>query len=104
MQDIIVLDNDTRGQIDLIKFEDGYLITRIFVQNTHRGQGVGQALLDKVKREADLETVPLYLEINPYGEMTYRQLESWYVQNGFRKENIWLDADYVEVFIRRPHQ
>ena len=34
----------------------------------------------------------LFLEINPYGEMTFKDLESWYVRNGFIK----IDKNYYQ--------
>lgn len=60
-----------------------FVITRISVPKEYRGQGVGRQLLKEVLADADKEGVRLVLEINPYGDMTFKQLEAWYTRNGF---------------------
>jgi ribosomal protein S18 acetylase RimI-like enzyme len=65
--------------------EDNYVITRINVPKEHRGQGWGRALLQDAIKIADDSGYTLWLEINPYGEMTFQQLAAWYERNGFKK-------------------
>lgn len=83
------LDYDTRSVADLIDYcpeglGQGYIITRINVPPEHRGKGIGSQLLKAITDEADVKGVRLYLEINPYGGLTYDQLEAWYMRHGFK--------------------
>lgn len=64
---------------------EGWLITRINVPEDFRGLGHGRKLLKKITDEADEKGVNLFLEINPYGEMTYDELRDWYLRYGFKE-------------------
>lgn len=65
----------------------GYIITRVHVLVPERKRGFGNLLMSQILEDADADAqkVRLYLEINPYGEMTYDQLEAWYFRLGFKK-------------------
>jgi len=71
--------------LDVCLVEDFFLITRINVPVEFRSQGYGTALMEKVTEDADLEEVTLALEICPYGELDYDQLQSWYERFGFEE-------------------
>lgn len=93
------VDLDTRGILDLSPemVPDSWTITRISVPAEHRRRGVGNKLLGEALAEADREGIKLTLEINPYGAMTYDELESWYMRNGFRHH-----PRYGGFYIRYP--
>jgi hypothetical protein len=65
----------------------GYVICRINVPYRFRSQGIGRRIMASALADADAEGVDLWLDINPYGEMTYEQLEAWYVRCGFVKQD-----------------
>ena len=61
---------------------------RLYVRPEHRRKGFGTKLLTRlleIIKEKDLE---LQLDINPYGDMDYAQLESFYMKHGFEKSII----------------
>lgn len=61
----------------------GYVINRVNVPKEYRRQGIGNQLMKEVMEDADTEQLYLYLSINPYGDMTYNDLELWYLRLGF---------------------
>lgn len=63
--------------------QGGCDVNRVNVPPKHRGQGIGSRLLDELLADADAHGVTLWLDINPYGQMTYEQLEAWYMRRGF---------------------
>lgn len=63
----------------------GTIITRINVPEEFRGKGLGRELLKQILDSADAEKQTLFLEIHASGEMTYADLESWYMRHGFKK-------------------
>jgi predicted GNAT family N-acyltransferase len=65
--------------------ENNYIISRINVPQAYRGQRIGSQLLKECLADADKEGAVLSLEINPYGELTYEDLESWYLRYGFKE-------------------
>lgn len=70
-------------------YKDGLIITRINVPAKYRGQGHGSNMLRELCAKADAEGITLWLEINPYGDMTYEQLEAWYRRYGFKGTGIY---------------
>lgn len=75
------------AEVDLWQMEAGsYVVSRVIVSAEYRGQGYARQLMQEVLRDADAAGVTLLLEINPYGDMTYEQLESWYMRLGFCKD------------------
>jgi predicted GNAT family N-acyltransferase len=69
----------------------GHVITRINVPAGFRGKGHGRELLRQCIEAADAEHLPLYLNINPYGELTYKELKEWYSRYGFE---LWEEHYY----------
>lgn len=69
--------------VDVTEIHGGVEINRINVPVKYRRQGVGNRLLQKVTSDADAKSYVLFLTINPYGEMSYAQLEAWYMRHGF---------------------
>lgn len=68
---------------DLMEIDGVWWINRINVPNGYRGRGHGTALLMQILEQADYEEVTLRLNINPYGDLNYHQLQSWYERYGF---------------------
>ena len=66
-------------------YNEGQIITRINVPESHRGLGHGRDLLRKVIDWADANDTALFLEINPSGPLDYEALASWYERHGFRE-------------------
>lgn len=60
-----------------------YVITRINVMERYRGQGYGTRILDEILKDADEENVTLFLEPIASGGLPQKELEEWYVRNGF---------------------
>ena len=65
--------------------KDCYYFSRLFVQPKYRGMGYGELLLELLLTKFDDEDKVLILDINPYGEMPYEQLEAFYMGKGFQK-------------------
>ncbi len=80
---------------DVCRMNGEWWITRINVPIEFRGLGHGRELLRRVLKDADSEEAVLRLVINPYGEMSRRQLRTWYERHGFVHEGRGL-------FVRRP--
>lgn len=98
-----ITDEQGRGQIDLMPFLDGYLVTRIYVRKEYRGNKVGRQMAAKMTQSADAEQVKLYLEINAYGDMDQAGLEAWYNRLGFSKEEITFEnGETIPVYVRHP--
>ena len=82
----IKLDDYSLAIVDIVEDYDnrGFVITRVSVPPTHRGQGWGSMLMERVLDAADRAGVSLILEIVPGGGLSYGQLEAWYRGYGFR--------------------
>lgn len=76
-------DYDSRAIIDLSDMWDGMCVNRVNVPEAFRGKGIMRSLMAKCLEDADRENVTLYLGINPYGNLTYEELEAWYLRLGF---------------------
>ena len=93
------LDNAYLAVIDLFPLgSDVWEVSRINVPARYRGQGIGSRLMDQLLEDADAEGVTLQLTINPYGGLTYEQLQDWYERRGFVQSR---DVDGY-IFIREP--
>lgn len=89
------VDMKTFSILNLSEIDDNlYEVNRINVPFKHRGKGIGRELMKAMIENADEEKATLVLDINPYGEMTYNDLRSWYERNGFKKVN--------SRFVRKP--
>ncbi len=70
--------------VDLVEYDDqGYIITRVNVPQSHRGKGIARELMAEVIAEADRTGTTLFLEIQPSDGLNYEQLRSWYRRLGF---------------------
>lgn len=83
-------DYETRAIIDVAPnvLGGGYVIARVNTPFQHRRQGIARRLMAELLADADAEGVELWLDINPYGEMTYQQLAAWYGRCGFEKVDV----------------
>ena len=76
--------------LDLVDYyDDGYIITRINVPKAHRGKGIGTELLNECLAQADKLGVRLWLEIQPFDGLSYKELEAWYMRHGFKGNMIY---------------
>lgn len=73
----------------------GQYIHRINVPQQFRGQGLGTQLLTEVCLAADAENTCLWLDINPYGQLSFEQLEEWYRRYGFELTQHGVDRPYM---------
>lgn len=80
-------------------YEGMTAISRIHVLPLFRRLGYGTDVMNQICRSADLEEVTLCLEINPYGEMTREQLETWYEKFGFIES---ANSDTPGLYVREP--
>lgn len=69
-----------------------FYIIRIYVPYDHRGQGLGSRLLTEIISDADKEEVRLSLDISSFGDLTFEQLEAWYMRYGFIEQG---DGSYL---------
>lgn len=76
-------DQATRSIVDLSPVEGGWEINRIKVTPEAYGQGIGRRLMGEVLADADTEQTVLYLYVNPYGNLDWDALTSWYHRLGF---------------------
>lgn len=67
---------------------EGYLkLSGLYVPKPARGQGVGEALLNKAKQIAKERKLPLYAIVEPFGDspLPLADLLKWYGKQGFRR-------------------
>lgn len=62
-----------------------WYFNRLYVHPDYRRNKYGSTLLDKLLSIIKEKNYVLQLDINPYGEMTYEQLEQFYIAHGFDK-------------------
>lgn len=62
-----------------------WYFNRLFVYPLHRGNSYGRILLEELLSLIKEKDAILELDINPYGQMTYEQLEKFYMNHGFIK-------------------
>lgn len=58
---------------------------RLFVRPEYRRQGYGTKLLTMLLKLVKEQNFAIHLDINPYGDMNYTQLEQFYMKHGFIK-------------------
>ncbi len=91
----------TFTSVDTVEYEPGTLyISRIKTRDSYQGQGGARELMQELIADADNEGVTLALEINPYGPMNFKQLESWYKRLGFKKTA----APFENCYLRKPKE
>lgn len=80
-----------------------WYFNRLYVYPKYRRQGYGSKLLDKLLSLIKENNHVLQLDINPYGDMTYEQLEEFYMRHGFVKvaeTNNMMTTYYYNAFIK----
>lgn len=65
--------------------ENMYYFNRLYVNPRYRKNKYGTRLLNTLLDYIDSIDAALYLDINPYGEMTYEQLKTFYMNHGFKE-------------------
>ena len=63
-----------------------WFFNRLYVKPEFRNRGVATALLDKVYEFVHDKDVCLYCGVNPYGDLTRKQLNDLYKKHGFRRK------------------
>lgn len=66
-------------------YGDVAYFNRINVPSKNRGVGIGRDLLVSLLDTCKDNEIAIILDINPYGDLTYEQLESWYKRYGFKE-------------------
>lgn len=74
-----------------------YYFNRLIVDEKLRGKGLSKLLLDNVANWADLNSITILLDINPYGKMSKEDLQILYGKYGFEE---YSDTDFQ--MIRKP--
>lgn len=67
---------------------DSMYFNRLYIRPEYRGKGLGSKLLDRLLELVKDRNIELQLDINPYGEMDYLELECFYVRHGFKKYKV----------------
>ena len=81
------------GSADCSLLKDNvWYFNRLFIHPLFRGNSYATILLDKLLSIIKERNLVLKLDINPYGDMSYEQLEEFYIKHGFIKKE---DRDYV---------
>ena len=108
-ESIIIMIDDSKnivGQINIskeriprkINGKNKYFwyFNRLFVRADYRNQGYAKFLLSKMINIKKKKKINLWLDINPYGDLNYNQLEKLYIRYGFKK------YDYGYIFVNDP--
>jgi GNAT superfamily N-acetyltransferase len=87
-----IIDNRYLISIDLSpnindKSVSSAILNRVFTPPKLRGKGHAREAMGKMLQLADDLGITIYLDINPYGDMDYQQLEDWYKRLGFKEWN-----------------
>ena len=69
---------------DMVECPNGitYYFSRLYVNPRYRGNGLGRKLYDDLCSILDRKSATLIIDINPYGDLDYNQLKSFYMSNG----------------------
>ena len=74
------------GSADCSLIKDNvWYFNRLFIHPLFRGNSYASILLDKLLSIIKERNLVLKLDINPYGDMSYEQLEKFYIRHGFVK-------------------
>lgn len=77
------VDEESGAIAEIGRFGSGRIIHLIDVPKTYRGEGVIGRLLRRICRDADKHGTPLYIEMLPWGRLSYEKREAWYRSLGF---------------------
>ena len=61
---------------------------RLFVKEPYRGHGYGTFLIDTLLFMLAEKGLNIILDINPYGDMSYEDLEKFYMKHGFERYDV----------------
>lgn len=74
---------------------------RLYVTPEYRHKGFGTVLLKKLLKIIKERHLVLQLDINPYGDMDYDQLEKFYTKYGFEKV---VDGDFYTYYFNKDKE
>lgn len=75
------------GSASCSAIKDEWYFNRLFVHPKYRNKKYGTKLLTELLKIVKEKNTVLHMDINPYGEMSYQQLEAFYLKHGFIKYN-----------------
>jgi GNAT superfamily N-acetyltransferase len=81
------IDYDLIIQVDELKnlpLSNYYYFNRLIVDPKLRGLGLSNQLLKQVIDWANQNSITILLDINPYGPLSYNDLEKFYMKFGFK--------------------
>ena len=65
-----------------------FYFNRLFVQPEFRNKGYATEMLKTLLEKFKEKHYVLYLDINPYGDLNYEELETFYMKHGFKKYKV----------------
>ena len=68
--------------------DNEFYFNRLFVQPKFRNQGYASKILDTLLTIFKEKHYVLCLDINPYGDLDYEELERFYMKHGFKKYKV----------------
>lgn len=81
-----IIDGHQRSCAELSRMpDDTWYFNRLFVPEDLRNGGRGAALVKEVVNFSKENGILILLELNPYGDLNYAELEGFYLKNGFMK-------------------
>ena len=66
-----------------------FYFNRLFVQPEFRNKGYATEILKTLLEKFKEKHYVLYLDINPYGDLNYEELETFYMKHGFKKYKVY---------------
>lgn len=84
--------------------ENAWYYNRLYVKPEYRGHHIGSCLLDNMLKYVNKKKAILFLDINPYGDMSYQNLEAFYKRHGFVDNKITKDGyAYKYIYNGKEH-
>lgn len=85
---------------------DEFYFNRLFVNPKYRNQGYATQLLTEMLKLIKERNITLQLDINPYGDLDYLELERFYVKHGFKKYLVKNNAigDFYTYFYNKKEE
>lgn len=86
LAELTIMENSLVDDIYEIKSKDQtwYYFNRLNVPVKIRNQGIATELMNELIQWADSEKINILLDINPYGDLSYKQLKEFYKKFGFK--------------------
>ena len=86
---VLVFDNESIGCANTSRIHDNvFYFNRLFVQPKFRNQGYATQMLETLLIRFKERHYVLALDINPYGDLNYEELETFYMKHGFKKYKV----------------